>query len=189
MTTERKGLSKKVRFEVFKRDSFTCQYCGKQPPDVVLHVDHINPVASGGDNDPLNLITSCQDCNLGKSATPLENAPNKPDANLELLEMQQEIMELKQYQEAKKTRDELTRSIIEGLQELWWETVNSDDAPIDNQFHTWLKYASPNEIEDAIRITSNKKSAWQYTQRYYKIENQIKYCSGVLRNITGNSRE
>ena len=39
----RKGLSKKIRFEVFKRDQFTCQYCGKQAPNVVLEVDHITP--------------------------------------------------------------------------------------------------------------------------------------------------
>lgn len=49
--SKRKSISKKLRFEVFKRDSFTCQYCGKMAPDVVLEVDHINPVASGGENN------------------------------------------------------------------------------------------------------------------------------------------
>jgi 5-methylcytosine-specific restriction endonuclease McrA len=29
----RKALSKKLRFEVFKRDNFTCQYCGRAAPD------------------------------------------------------------------------------------------------------------------------------------------------------------
>jgi len=64
---KRKGLSKKVRFEVFKRDSFTCQYCGRSAPDVVLEVDHIEPVSEGGTNDILNLVTSCKACNAGKS--------------------------------------------------------------------------------------------------------------------------
>ncbi|WP_391540633.1 HNH endonuclease [Lonepinella koalarum] len=50
----------------FKRDGFKCQYCGKSAPDVVLHVDHINPVSKGGSDDLMNLITSCSDCNLGK---------------------------------------------------------------------------------------------------------------------------
>ena len=45
---KRKPISKKLRFEVFKRDSFTCQYCGKSAPDVVLHIDHIKPVKEGG---------------------------------------------------------------------------------------------------------------------------------------------
>ena len=47
----RKPLSKKIRFEVFKRDKFTCQYCGRMSPDVILEVDHIEPVAEGGDNE------------------------------------------------------------------------------------------------------------------------------------------
>ena len=45
----RKAISVKLRFEVFKRDNFTCQYCGRKSPDVILHVDHIDPVKNGGD--------------------------------------------------------------------------------------------------------------------------------------------
>lgn len=65
---ERTALPKKVRFEVFKRDSFTCQYCGRSAPNVILEVDHIVPVAEGGTNEVINLITSCRDCNRGKGA-------------------------------------------------------------------------------------------------------------------------
>mgnify|MGYP003405974009 CR=1 FL=1 len=54
MAQKRKTISKKIRFEVFKRDNFTCQYCGRMAPDVVLEVDHINPVSKGGDNDISN---------------------------------------------------------------------------------------------------------------------------------------
>lgn len=71
----RKALSKRVRFEVFKRDAFTCQYCGAHPPSVILHVDHIHPVARGGENDADNLITACEACNLGKGARELSSAP------------------------------------------------------------------------------------------------------------------
>lgn len=63
----RKSVGNKVRFEVFKRDSFKCQYCGRSAPDVILEVDHIQPVAKDGDNDITNLITSCRVCNSGKS--------------------------------------------------------------------------------------------------------------------------
>ena len=66
--SKRKNISKKIRFEIFKRDKFTCQYCGQESPDVVLNVDHINPVKNGGDNNITNLITSCFDCNNGKRA-------------------------------------------------------------------------------------------------------------------------
>ena len=58
---------------MFKRDSFTCQYCGKKAPEVILAVDHIEPVAKGGADDMLNLITSCFDCNSGKSDRTLDD--------------------------------------------------------------------------------------------------------------------
>lgn len=71
---KRPSLSKSTRFEVFKRDSFSCQYCGKRSPDVVLHVDHIRPVSDGGSSDLMNLITSCQECNLGKGCKKLSDS-------------------------------------------------------------------------------------------------------------------
>lgn len=71
--TKRRALSKKIRFEVFKRDSFKCVYCGKSAPDVVLHVDHIVPVSKGGTNEITNLVTACADCNLGKSNRTLDD--------------------------------------------------------------------------------------------------------------------
>jgi 5-methylcytosine-specific restriction endonuclease McrA len=69
------SLSKKLRFEVFKRDGFKCQYCGNHPPIVVLEVDHINPVSKGGTNEIDNLVTSCFDCNRGKGNRELTCIP------------------------------------------------------------------------------------------------------------------
>lgn len=71
---KRKNIPNQMRFEVFKRDKFTCQYCGGKAPDVVLNCDHINPVAEGGTTDLLNLTTSCFTCNSGKSDRKLSDA-------------------------------------------------------------------------------------------------------------------
>ena len=93
---KRKGISKKTRFDVFKRDSFTCQYCGKSAPDVVLEVDHINPVSKGGDNDISNLITACFDCNRGKRDKKLtENQTiKKQKEELDKLNQRREQLEM-----------------------------------------------------------------------------------------------
>lgn len=66
MSEKRITISKTLRFELFKRDSFTCQYCGRSAPEVVLEIDHIEPLSKGGTNSAFNLITSCYDCNRGK---------------------------------------------------------------------------------------------------------------------------
>lgn len=89
---ERIKLQKKTRFEVFKRDSFTCQYCGRSSPSVILEVDHIVPVAEGGTNDLMNLITSCRDCNRGKGKRMLsdESAVERQRKQLETAALMKE---------------------------------------------------------------------------------------------------
>lgn len=67
-------VSKRLRHEVMRRDNYTCRYCGGEPPDVKLVVDHVTPEALGGASVPENLVTACQDCNAGKAAV----APDSP---------------------------------------------------------------------------------------------------------------
>jgi hypothetical protein len=60
-------VSMSIRFRVFVRDEYQCQYCGasatgSQP----LEIDHIIPRSQGGTDDPGNLITACHACNQGK---------------------------------------------------------------------------------------------------------------------------
>jgi hypothetical protein len=64
----RKGISKRQRFDVLARCGFACVYCGRRPPEVILHVDHGLPVAHGGMNNDENLVAACRDCNYGKHA-------------------------------------------------------------------------------------------------------------------------
>jgi hypothetical protein len=96
LMAKRIAIPKSVRFEVFKRDSFKCQYCGRSAPEVVLHVDHIEAVAKGGDNDITNLITSCEPCNLGKGARRLDDstAVQKAKAQLDELQERREQLEM-----------------------------------------------------------------------------------------------
>jgi hypothetical protein len=65
-------VSKRLRFEILRRDQHTCQYCGEKAPDVTLHVDHVIPVALGGTDKPDNLVAACKDCNIGKSSVPAD---------------------------------------------------------------------------------------------------------------------
>ncbi|OAM38196.1 MULTISPECIES: HNH endonuclease [Eikenella] len=96
MQSKRKSITKKLRFEVLKRDSFTCQYCGKAAPDVVLEIDYINPVSNGGDNDIMNLITLCRDCNQGKKHRTLDDHSviQKQKAMLDELNQRREQLEM-----------------------------------------------------------------------------------------------
>lgn len=64
------AVSKRLRYEILRRDGNACRYCGGVAPDVQLTIDHVIPAALGGTDDPENLVAACRDCNSGKSATP-----------------------------------------------------------------------------------------------------------------------
>lgn len=61
-------VSRRLRFEILRRDNYTCRYCGAQAPAVKLTVDHVIPTTLGGGDDPTNLVAACHDCNAGKSS-------------------------------------------------------------------------------------------------------------------------
>ena len=76
-------LSKK---EVFLRDKFACQYCGKKVHDLTL--DHVIPRRQHGAHTWENVVTACNRCNLHKAGrTPAEakmrlgKIPRAPDPN------------------------------------------------------------------------------------------------------------
>lgn len=63
-----RAISPKTRWTVFCRDDIRCIYCNRKPPEVTLHVDHKISVAAGGSDELDNLVTACEECNLGKGA-------------------------------------------------------------------------------------------------------------------------
>jgi len=58
-----------TRAFVYERDGKICAYCGDE--NGPFHIDHIFPIALGGDNSPSNLTVACQPCNLSKGAKTL----------------------------------------------------------------------------------------------------------------------
>lgn len=68
-SNKRHSIPLKVRWEVLKRDNYTCKKCGRSPSldhKVRLEVDHKHPVLKGGQDDIENLQTLCWECNQGK---------------------------------------------------------------------------------------------------------------------------
>jgi 5-methylcytosine-specific restriction endonuclease McrA len=70
---KRKTIYLKIRFQIFARDNFTCQYCGRKAPNVILQIDHVHPKSKGGQNKLENFKTACVECNLGKTDILLSN--------------------------------------------------------------------------------------------------------------------
>jgi hypothetical protein len=67
-----RSLPPRLRWSILRRDEFRCTYCGRAASQgITLQVDHIISWADGGSDDPANLTTACDDCNLGKGAQSL----------------------------------------------------------------------------------------------------------------------
>jgi 5-methylcytosine-specific restriction endonuclease McrA len=61
------------RENIFLRDNFKCQYCGKEFPHKELTLDHVMPLSRGGPKSWKNLVSACHKCNHKKgSRTPSE---------------------------------------------------------------------------------------------------------------------
>ena len=54
------------RSNVFMRDRYTCQYCGRTRRSYDLTLDHVVPRSLGGDSCWENLVTACRRCNIKK---------------------------------------------------------------------------------------------------------------------------
>lgn len=115
----------KTRFEVFKRDRFTCSYCGRTPPDVLLEVDHVTPRAAGGSDEIENLTTSCQDCNRGKSSGLLAEGSARVISAEAVTQAQERIEQARQYAEAVEQMRRLRDAHVQTVMTAWAETFGA----------------------------------------------------------------
>lgn len=74
------------RRNIYKRDNYTCQYCGKRYGTEDLSIDHVVPRSRGGRLSWTNCVIACLACNVRKGNRTLEEAgmrlistPKKPD--------------------------------------------------------------------------------------------------------------
>lgn len=163
----RKPIGKKLRFEVFKRDSFTCTYCGGQPPKVLLHVDHIMPVKAGGGNDIDNLTTACDACNFGKGANELTNVPLTVKEKTEILrEKEEQIVAFNTLIHSKMERLEETAWIVaEVFMDFWGDTsIRKDKFASIKKFCEQLDLGTLCEAANMAlsRLGHRKRQAFSY---------------------------
>lgn len=123
---KRKTISKKTRFEVFKRDGFKCQYCGACAPDVLLHIDHIQPISKDGDDDMMNYITSCEPCNLGKGARELSDDTAVAKQRNQLQALQERRDQIEMMLEWRNGLKDALEDEVEALIKAWRDVFGPD---------------------------------------------------------------
>jgi hypothetical protein len=176
------GITPKVRFAIFARDNFTCQYCGRMTPEVILEIDHILPRSEGGSDDPTNLVTSCFECNRGKGATILETLAPDTDLHEQAILVAEREMQVKEYNEARRKQREREDAEIDELLSFWqslWQTTVANYPSIAT-LRKYLRVLAFEDIREAMEIAADRK--------WYDKE-AVGYLYGILKNKAAQQNE
>lgn len=164
----------KIRFDIFKRDNFTCQYCGRKTPEIILELDHIVPRSKGGLDELHNLITSCYECNRGKGAEPLSKIKTRKDLKGDLYLLAEKELQLKEYY---KLREKVEKRIRKEVSEIASYFFSKEDTafafPYERDIKQFLKIFTKYDIMEAIDIARAKLPRGDDRNRY-------RYMCGVL---------
>lgn len=133
------AISRRLRFEILRRDGYTCRYCGAKAPDVQLEVDHVIAATLGGSDEPANLVTACEDCNRGKSSVPAD-AQIVEDVAADALRwsaaMQQAAVEIRAEQE-------VFGGLCERFRAAWELAPAKDPDPPESSPNPWIEIVGP----------------------------------------------
>ena len=173
------AVSKRLRFEILRRDNHTCRYCGAAAPGVKLVIDHVMPETLGGRDEPENLVTACEPCNSGKSSIP-------PDATI-VAGVKGDAVRwawaTKQAQEVRRALREEQAAYVNYFLELWAEwTYGKDKTPVPlpddwqasvERFHE--NNLDPDDLQYAVRAAMAAQNV--------RPENTFRYFCGVSWNV------
>src|SRR5262245_2864803 len=174
------AVSVRTRFEAFKRDDFTCQYCGRRSPDVVLEIDHIVPESAGGSDDIINLRTACWACNRGKADKPLHELVTGEDPHDRAILLLERERQLREYNVVlAQEREKRERDLWE-LNEYWNTELGVQRDPkrgysIPTADYRWLLGALKWCPKEIVRDFMDNALARQMTKN-------LKYVAACCRN-------
>lgn len=164
------SVSKRLRFEILRRDNHACRYCGATAPEVKLLVDHVVPEALGGPTEPANLVTACEPCNSGKSSI----APDSPLVENARQDAVRWANAMSKAHEIRRAHIEEREAYARHFRELWdaWSTGPEDartPIPLDDDWRStidkFFEYdVHPRDIEYAVETAmgANAISTFRY---------------------------
>lgn len=203
MSKKRKDIGSKLRFEVFKRDSFTCQYCGGKAPDIILNIDHIEPISKGGTNDITNLITSCFKCNSGKGDRRISDDTVVEKKRKQLEYLQERRAQIEMMLEWQKGVDDNEMYLVNEVAKFWSSKVKGFylNERGKKELSKLLKKYSVEDVFGAIRDATSSylkyidgeptsesvEESWKRIGGILKVKNnpelsRLYYIRGILRN-------
>jgi len=175
------SISKKLRFEVFKRDGFTCQYCGRTPPEAILEVDHFKPKSKKGKDDINNLVTSCFDCNRGKSNREVSQLPPTLIENIEVIkEKEIQVAEYNKLLSKIKSRETRMINKIANIYKQYFAEHELTNQFKEGSLRNFIKLLPYTEVEESMHQACSKIHDQSQSAKYF--------CGICWRKIKGDGK-
>lgn len=174
-------INQTLRFEVFKRDGFHCQYCGDCPPNIVLEIDHIIPKSKGGSDIIDNLVTSCFNCNRGKGNRSLSVSPETLKRKLKLLNEQ--TKQLKAYNNYLYQQERQSQRIINKLNLVfgqYFPNLSMSDNFTNNTVKRFIKHLPTAKLTEALTMACSKFQTVENIKE--SANNALQYFCGICWN-------
>ncbi|QNJ56299.1 HNH endonuclease [Gordonia phage Ohgeesy] len=163
------AVSKRLRYEILRRDNHMCRYCGATAPDVPLTVDHVIPIALGGGDDPSNLVTACRDCNAGKTSSS-PDGPIVADVAADALRWARAMEEVARRRAAERTAKRATHEAFltnswnrwtYGRERFHFELPTDWRQSVDQFLAAGLDLGDLDELVD-VAMESRSRDPWKY---------------------------
>ena len=122
------AVSKRLRYEILRRDNHTCRYCGAAAPDATLTIDHVVPVSLGGSDAPSNLVAACADCNAGKTSS-MPDAALVSDASADAVRWARAMRHAQQQNSARREEIDWYCVELDAVWNEWHYGPNEEELP------------------------------------------------------------
>ena len=178
------AVSKRLRYEVLRRDNHTCKYCGGTAPDVTLTVDHVVPSTLGGSDDPSNLVAACMDCNAGKSASN-PDAPLVADVDEKAAQWAQAMHRVVKNRMAEHATQ---RARVDAFDQKWcsWSDGAGDELPREGNWKDSIVMFLANGLDDEFLADAVDSAAGNRKVRYTDV---WRYFCGICWRELDDIRE
>lgn len=171
------AISQRMRFEVLRRDNFTCRYC--RSTDNELTVDHVTPVTLGGTDELTNLVAACRHCNAGKSSTVLE-AEKVADVSADALRWAKAMAEAAAEREGTAVPSDLLGDFYDH-----WDSFGPANELPDGWQSSVARFAENGMTLVLLKDAASTALGRDYVAPWHK----FRYFCGICWKVVGELRE
>ena len=147
---------------------------------MILEVDHIKPVAEGGKNTLINLVTSCRDCNRGKGKRKLDDNTEVEKQKTALDDLNEKRLQMEMIIQWKTELEELLEKQVDTIEKLFAAEGYYLSERYRKKLKVLIKEFGFNLVYEAAEIAE---------YQYFSIMTKMEKIGGICYNLRKKREE